>query len=142
MKRFALALSLATLLSLAPARAEDTLYKQLGGYDGIAAVTDNFLKKLATHPGLGRFFGGHSASSSRKIRQLIVDFICEKSGGPCIYTGRSILDSHTGLKITEQDWTDSNTLFVAAMTELKVDPAVQAKVGDFVGTLKGEIVGR
>ncbi|MGQ0484095.1 MAG: group I truncated hemoglobin [Hyphomicrobiales bacterium] len=142
MKRFALVLSLATLLSLAPAQAKDSLYKELGGYDGIAAVTDNFIVKIATHPGLGRFFAGHSASSGRKIRQLIVDFICEKSGGPCIYTGRSMVDSHTGLKIAEQDWTDGVTQFTAAMTELKVDPAVQAKVGDFMGTLKGDIVGR
>lgn len=142
MKRIAIAAALTALLFVPSARAEDSLYKQLGGYDGIAAVTDNFLGKLASHPSLGRFFAGLSASSGMKTRQLIVDFLCAKSGGPCLYTGRSMLDVHTGLKITEQDWTDSNTLFVAAMTELKVDPALQAKVGDFVGTLKGDIVGR
>lgn len=141
MKCVVIAAGLAACLLIPSARAEDSLYKQLGGYDGIAAVTDSLLPKLAGHPSLGRFFMGHSAGSGMKIRQLIVDFICAKSGGPCLYTGRSMTDAHTGLTITEQDWTDALALSGTSMTELKVDPAVQTKVVDFFGTLKGEIVG-
>ena len=33
-----------------------TLYKRLGGYDAIAAVTDDFVGRLASDPGLSRFF--------------------------------------------------------------------------------------
>ncbi len=87
-----------------PAKAEDSLYKQLGGYDAIAAVTDGFFKEAAKDKALGRFFVGHSQSSLKKIRQLIVDFLCEKSGGPCYYTGRSMAVSHAGLGIMEKDW--------------------------------------
>ena len=53
-----------------------TLYARLGGYDAIAAVTDNFLGRLIKEPQLTRFFAGHSDHSKMKLRQLVVDQIC------------------------------------------------------------------
>jgi hypothetical protein len=40
----------------------------LGGYDALAAVTDDFLGRLATDPQLKRFFVGHSSDSLKRIR--------------------------------------------------------------------------
>jgi hemoglobin len=125
-----------------PAFAEDTLYKQLGGYDSIAAVTDAFLTKAGQDKMLKRFFVGHSSGSLVKIRQLIVDFICAKAGGPCVYTGRSMVEAHTGLKITNADWDESNKIFGVVLNDLKVDKDLQKKVVAFVGSLKGDIVGK
>lgn len=34
----------------------DSLYKRLGGYDALAAVTDDFIGRLATDPALSKFF--------------------------------------------------------------------------------------
>jgi hemoglobin len=126
----------------APAFAEDTLYKQLGGYDAIVAVTDAFLTKAGQDKSLKRFFVGHSQSSLVNIRQLIVDFICEKAGGPCAYTGRSMTDAHTGLKITDKDWETSNKLFGIVLNDLKVEKPLQEKVVAFIGSLKGDIIGK
>jgi hemoglobin len=130
------------LMIAPPARAEDTLYKELGGYDAIAAVTDAFLTKAGEDKTLKRFFVGHSTSSLIKIRQLIVDFICAKAGGPCVYTGRSMSDAHAGLKITDKDWEISNKLFGIVLSDLKVEKPLQEKVVAFVGSLKGDIVGK
>lgn len=138
-------LAAALLMSLAfahPAAAKDTLYKELGGYDAIAAVTDAFLTKAGQDKTLKRFFVGHSTGSLVRIRQLIVDFICAKSGGPCVYIGRPMAEAHTGLKITNADWDISNKLFGAVLDDLKVDKEVQKEVVAFVGSLKGDIVGR
>src|SRR6266508_4318599 len=100
-----LAAALFIIMALAqPAWAADSLYKELGGYDAVAAVTDAFLTKAGQDKTLKRFFVGHSQSSLVRIRQLIVDFICQKSGGPCAYTGRPMSEAHTGLKITNNDW--------------------------------------
>ena len=33
-----------------------SLYTQLGGYDALAAVTDDFITRLATDPTLAKFF--------------------------------------------------------------------------------------
>jgi hemoglobin len=124
-----------------PLAAKDTLYQQLGGYDGIAVFTDAFLKKLEGDPSLGRFFVGHGEASTKMIRQHIVDFLCEKSGGPCFYTGRPMKEAHTGLKITEKDWDASAKALAAAMNELKVGKPLQDEVIKFVTSLKPDIVG-
>ena len=138
-----LAAALFTSIALAqPAWAEDSLYKELGGYDAVAAVTDAFLTKAGQDKTLKRFFVGHSQSSLTKIRQLIVDFICQKSGGPCAYTGRSMTEAHTGLKITNNDWEISNKLFGSVLDELKVEKDLQKKVVAFIGSLKGDIVAK
>ena len=64
-----------------------SLYKRSGGYDALAAVTDDFLGKLAGDPQFANFFAGHSGDSIKRIRQLIVDQLCAVTGGPCVYTG-------------------------------------------------------
>src|SRR5262249_32852804 len=77
-----------------------SLYARLGGYDAIAAVADDFLGRLATDPQFQKFFVGHSQDSIRRIRQLIVDQLCQVTGGPCAYTGRDMKTAHKGLGIT------------------------------------------
>lgn len=72
-----------------PARAQTSgaapsLYTRLGGYDAIAAVTDDFLGRLATDKQMSRFFVGVSADSLRKLRQHVVDQLCDASGGPLL----------------------------------------------------------
>jgi len=81
-----------------------TLYKRLGGYDAIAAVSDEFIARLAGDKQLMRFLVGLSTDSQKKLRQHVVEQLCEATGGPCIYTGRTMKTSHAGLAITESDW--------------------------------------
>ena len=64
----------------------DSLYKRLGGYDAITAVSDDFIGRLATDPQLKRFFVGFSTDSQKRLRGHIVDFLCVATGGPCTYT--------------------------------------------------------
>jgi hemoglobin len=69
--------TLTTGLFAVSAGAQDkTLYQRLGGYDAIAAVTDEFIGRLATDEHEKRFFVGFSTDSKMRIRQLIVDLIC------------------------------------------------------------------
>jgi hypothetical protein len=42
------------------AQQQQTLYQRLGGYDALAAVTDDFIGRLASDPQLKRFFVGHN----------------------------------------------------------------------------------
>ena len=71
-----------------------TLYKRLGGYDAIAAVTDDFIGRLAADKQLSRFLVGLSVDSQKKLRQHVVDQLCEATGGPCLYTGRAMKAAH------------------------------------------------
>ena len=91
--RNTLAACAATLWLFCPdmASATESLYQRLGGYDAIAGFVDTAFPRVASNPQLTHLFRGHSVDSQRRQRQLIVDAICEASGGPCLYTGR---DAH------------------------------------------------
>ncbi len=86
-----------------PTQPTENLYKRLGGYDAIAAVTDDFVGRLVADPLESRFFVGASDSTKARIRQLIVDQLCAVTGGPCVYAGRDMKTAHKGLGITEKD---------------------------------------
>ena len=133
--------ALAVAIALpAHAQTAPTLYKRLGGYDAIAAVTDDFLGKLAGDPQLGRFFGGHSSDSLKRIRQNIVDQLCAATGGPCVYVGRDMKTAHAGLKISEKDWDTTVKYLVATLDKFNVPAKEKDEVLGAVGGLKTDIV--
>lgn len=117
-----------------------TLYARLGGYDAIAAVTDDFVGRLVSDKRFTRFFAGHSEDSIKRIRMHVIDQLCEAAGGPCNYTGRSMRASHHGLGITGEDWDESVKHLVATLNKFKVPKAEQDELLSVVSTLKKDIV--
>jgi hemoglobin len=146
--RFALAalalcaflMPLAATAQQSPAPASPTLYQRLGGYDALAAVTDDFIGRLATDPKLSKFFVGVSDNSKGRIRQLVLDQLCAATGGPCIYIGRDMKTSHKGLNITEADWQTAVGDLTATLTKFKVGAAEQRDLAAALGTIKADIV--
>lgn len=122
------------------AQSGDSLYKRLGGYDALAAVTDDFITRLATDKTLGRFFVGASDNSKMRIRQLVLDQLCAATGGPCIYLGRDMKTAHKGLGITEEDWNIAVKHLVATLTKFKVPENLQKEVATAISGLKSDIV--
>jgi hemoglobin len=116
------------------------LYKRLGGYDALAAVTDDFIGRLVSDKQLSRFFGGVSLDSQKRIRQLVLDQLCAATGGPCIYIGRSMRTVHEGLGIAEDDWNVAVKLLVQTLDKFKVPKAEQGELAKILGTLKPDIV--
>jgi hemoglobin len=141
MRKLLVGLSLFLFLTSAAFAADDTLYKRLGGYDAIAAVTDVFIGKMATDPTLQKFFDGHSKDSLAKIRQHVVDQLCNATGGPCKYTGRDMRTVHTGLNITEAHWNTAVKHLVATLDEFKVPAKEKEELLALASSLKKDIVG-
>jgi hemoglobin len=130
-------------IAVAPVAAQEakpTLYKRLGGYDALAAVTDDFLGRLAADPSLSRFFVGTSKEHLGRIRQLVVDQLCAATGGPCIYIGKDMKTTHEGLAITDADWESAVKHLGATLVKFNVPPAEQDEVKALIGTLKKDIV--
>lgn len=121
-------------------KAGQSLYKRLGGYDAIAAVTDDFIGRLAKDPQLAKFFSSHSTDSLHRIRQLVVDQLCEATGGPCLYIGRDMKTSHAGLGITESDWQAAVNHLVATLDKFNVPPKEKEEVLNAISGLKKDIV--
>ena len=123
-------------------QAQKSLYQRLGGYDALAAVSDDFLGRLMADQQMGRFFVGLSTDSRTKVRQHVVDFLCVATAGPCKYTGRDMKTVHTGLNITESDWTSMVKHLTATFDKFKVPEKERADVMTALTGLKGDIVGR
>lgn len=119
-----------------------TLYQRLGGYDALAAVTDDFIGRLIGDPQLKRFFEGFSTDSKVRIRQHVLDFLCQATGGPCKYTGRDMKTAHTGLNITESDWNITVKHLTATLDKFKVPDKEKNEVLQAIAAQKGDIVGR
>ncbi len=109
------------------ANAADSLYQRLGGYDAIAGFVDTAFPRVAMHPQLNHLFRGHAQSSQMRQRQLIVDALCQATGGPCLYTGRDMKAVHVGLAITEAQWQAFMGIISAAATERKFGAAEMAE---------------
>jgi hemoglobin len=141
---FGLVLGFCAFLSLTghawSGQAGDALYKRLGGYDAIAAVSDDFIGRLAADKQLARFLVGLSADSQKKLRQNLVNQLCEATGGPCIYTGRTMKVSHAGLGITESDWQLTVKHLVATLDKFKVPEKEKGELLAIASSLKGDIV--
>ena len=120
--------------------AGQPLYKRLGGYDALGAVTDDFVKRLATDPQLGKFFAGHSTDSLKRIRQLVVDQLCEATGGPCYYIGRTMKAAHSGMGITEDDWNVAGKHLVETLDHFNVPQKEKDEVLAAITSLKTDIV--
>lgn len=117
-----------------------SLYQRLGGYDALAAVTDDFIGRLASDKDIGRFFVGASDDSKKRIRQLVLDQLCAATGGPCIYIGRDMKTVHKGLKITEKDWDASVKHLTATLDKFKVPKKEKEEVLGAISSLKKDIV--
>jgi len=143
---FALVAGAASYLFAAPpqanAPATDSLYKRLGGYDALAAVTDDFIARLAGDPQLTKFFIGLNDDSKKKVRQHVLDFLCANTGGPCLYLGRDMKTAHTGLHITEAEWNLAGNHLVESLDKFKVPDREKNEVLAAITALKPQIVGQ
>jgi len=126
--------------SAADAAAGPSLYKRLGGYDAIAAVTDDFLGRLLAERRFEKFFSGASLDSKGRIRQHIVDQLCFATGGPCVYTGRTMKAAHAGLGISEDDWNAAVADLVASLDRFHVPAREKGELSAILATVKADIV--
>ena len=66
--------------------------------------------------------------------------VCQATGGPCTYSGRSMKDSHKHLYISEKEWDAMVVDFVATLNHFKVPKKEQDELLAIVGSTKGDIV--
>jgi len=128
------------LCATAASAQQKSLYQRLGGYDAIAAVSDEFIARLASDEQEKRFFIGFSDDSKARIRQHVVDFICKATGGPCYYTGRDMKTAHAGSGISKADWERTLKIFGEVLNKFKVPEQEQKDIAAAIGPLEKDIV--
>lgn len=117
-----------------------SLYNRLGGYDAIASVIDDFLTILMNEPQISKYFVGFSNDSKLRIRQHMIEFICQETGGPCYYTGKDIKTMHKGLGITESQWGFAEIDFKESLDKNKIGQEEQMELLSVISNMKSDIV--
>ena len=86
-----------------PAKAADnrSLFERLGGLPAITAVVKEFVATTGADPRINMFF---TNTDVPKLEQAMVDDICERTGGPCKYKGKSMKDAHINMKLETKDF--------------------------------------
>jgi hemoglobin len=117
-----------------------SFYTQLGGYDAIAAVTDDLIGRLVADPKLAKFFVGLNDAHKAILRQHFVEFLCVKTGGPCIYTGQDMKVAHAGLHITEDEWNAAIADFGQTEDKFSIPQPLRVQIADLFAQIKSDIV--
>ncbi len=118
--------------------AGNTLYRELGGIEGITRVVDAFLPRVN---GDARINGLFLKVDHDDLRHLVIEQLCAATGGPCKYTGRSMEEAHSGLNLTNADFNAFVDDLVAAMDQLKVRKTSQKKLLALLAPMKPQVVG-
>ena len=79
-----------------------SLYDRLGGVDAIKAVVKDFVEEQVAKD--SRINARFANTDIPKLEEHLTNQICEATGGPCKYTGRSMKESHAGMGITEAEF--------------------------------------
>src|SRR5690242_18951955 len=134
-----LAMLLLALGLVSSAQEKTTLYERLGRYDGIARITDEYLRGVRSDPQLARFIG-RGTDSLVRARQLLKEQLCAMTGWPCAYIGRDMKTAHGGLGITEADWPLNMKYRSAAVTKAHVADGDRDEFLALIEALKQQIV--
>ena len=114
-----------------------SLYERLGGKPAIQAVVDDFIANVAADNRISKRF---AKTNIPRLKTLLVDQICEATGGPCKYTGRSMKATHTGMKVTEAEFNALVADLVKSLDKFKVPGQEKNELLTALGGMKGDIV--
>ena len=116
---------------------EETLYERLGGLDAITAVVETFRDRVAADDRINLKF---ARTDLARLRKMLIDQVCEATGGPCHYNGRGMKEAHAGMKVTNGEFNALVEDLVATLSQFKVPKAEQDELLAILGPLKSEIV--
>ena len=119
-----------------------TLYQRLGGYDALAAVTDDFLARMLGDPKMAAYFENVDEKGKKQIRQMIVDQLCAGTGGPCVYVGADMPTAHKDLHISDKAFDVAAQYLAETLDKFKVPEKEKGEVLAFVSSTRKDIVGK
>jgi hemoglobin len=114
-----------------------SLYDRLGGKDALTAVVDDFVARCA---GDDRINAKFARTDIPRLKKMLVDQVCEATGGPCTYTGRDMKETHTGMGVTKGEFDTLVEDLVATMDGFSVPKPEQQELLGLLAPMQGDIV--
>ena len=118
--------------------APGSLYTRLGGNAAITAVVADFVnERVAKDARINSFFAEVDLPN---LERLLVEQIGEATGGPEVYTGRSMVEAHAGLGITVADFNALVEDLVLSLDQFEVPETEKTELLNALGPMQPEIV--
>jgi hemoglobin len=114
-----------------------SLYDRLGGFDMINALTESWVARVG---GDDQANGKFVRTDIPRLMKEVNDQLCEATGGPCTYTGRSMAETHDGMKVTAGEFDVVMQHLDDALDELNVPKAEQAELVGLIMPMRDDIV--
>jgi hemoglobin len=114
-----------------------TLYERLGGLDAITAVVDSFVARAAGDDRINMKF---ARTNIPHLKKNFADQLCEVTGGPCTYTGRSMPEAHDGMRVTAGEFDAFIQDLEGTLDELDVPATEHRELLGLLVPLRDEIV--
>jgi hemoglobin len=114
-----------------------SLYERLGGLEAITSVVDSFVARCA---GDDRINGKFQRTDVTRLKKMLVDQVCEATGGPCTYTGRDMRRTHDGMAVTAGEFDALVEDLVSTLDEFEVPKAEQEELLGLLAPMRGDIV--
>ena len=114
-----------------------SLYERLGGIEAITAVVDSFVVHCA---GDDRINPKFERTDVPRLKKMLVDQVCEATGGPCTYTGRDMKETHDGMSVTAGEFDALVGDLVATLDEFSVPKAEQDELLGLLASMREDIV--
>lgn len=146
MKRISIALVILAVcgsLLITAQTKEKSLYDRLGGVYAIATVVDDFIERLLVNDVLNsnpRIKEARDRVPKAGLKFQVTAIVCQATGGPQVYTGRSMKESHQHLQITEGEWQAMAAEFKKSLDKFKVPDREQKELFAIVESTKKDIV--
>ncbi|MFD3302827.1 group I truncated hemoglobin [Aquipseudomonas alcaligenes] len=134
-----LALLLGACAASPPPPKDDSLYRGLGEHQGITRIVEGMLLNAARNP---RITHHYDDVDIERLRDKLIEQICVEAGGPCVYTGDSMEESHKGLNIDRGDFNALVEDLIDAMGAEGVAVPVQNRLLARLAAMRGQIIGR
>lgn len=84
-----------------PPSAPPSLYQRLGGEPVVSKVVDQLIDRSASDARTARSFKDVKLA---RVKEKLVEQICQLAGGGCKYTGDPMREVHKGLKNTDAEF--------------------------------------
>lgn len=131
---------LATALSACaapPPERGDDLYRALGERSGIEAIVEETLRVISRDTRIVSLFTDADIS---RVREKLVEQICNVSGGPCDYTGDPMDEVHADLDINETEFNAFVEDLQVAMERLSIPVSAQNRLLAHFAPMRDDIL--